>query len=136
MSSRSRSSRGPPSTTGLARLVPDGTHVNDLSCETTSGRWCTPLARAVESGDLEGVRTLLAGGADTSICDDELDTPVHYTSASADGPRLLRLLLDSRPDDAGLVNLQNSSGRTALHTSQSKALPCTCPHQAAGFINR
>lgn len=73
----------------------------------------TPLHWAAISNHAPHTRLLLAHQCDPSIGDGDQRTPLHY-AISRGNLEVAEMLLSSRPE---LVNVQDSSGRSALHVA-------------------
>src|SRR3954468_18837430 len=68
------------------------------------------LFQSIRTGDLAGVRSALAAGADVNAKDPEGSTPLMYAALYAANTECLRLLLDRGAD----TNAANAIGGTAL----------------------
>jgi uncharacterized protein len=94
---------------------------------TTFTRGATPLIRAATNGDLEGVKILLAHGADATLYMADRQTPIHAAIAGrATEPQALELikLLQKAGTDVNVIALVNHPeeirGGTALHYAVRK----------------
>lgn len=85
----------------------------------------TPLHRAIEKGDLEEVRSLIAAGANVDTQTADALTPLHYAARSGHG-EIVGLLLRHGAD----LNARDIGGDTALH----KALWSNHPDVAERLI--
>jgi ankyrin repeat protein len=94
---------------------------------TTFTRGATPLIRAATNGDLEGVKLLLAHGADATVYMADRQTPIHAAiSGRATEPQVVELIkvLQKAGTDVNVIALVNHPeeirGGTALHYAVRK----------------
>ena len=73
------------------------------------------LPQAAAAGDIEKIKSLIAGGADVNAKDDSGNTPQHYAVMLANKD-VIELLIKSGAD----VNLKDDQGHTALYWAKEQ----------------